>query len=148
MVDKTPTYSRSELIEIANITGTQLDYFVKLGVVAPDVGDVRKRYSREEAVLVILTAAMVHFGMTPTILARPMDWLRKEVNLDESNGLWENIRYALSHSKPLFLMVFTSEERWDCKWSNKVERLEGVATWHTFDLTRILNKLRWGGEYE
>ena len=52
---------RQPMSEIASITPVQLDYLVRIGAVAPDMGKTRKHYSYKEATLVLVAAQLVSF---------------------------------------------------------------------------------------
>lgn len=49
---------RTPMAELAGLTPPQLDYFVKIGAVQPDLGDKRKHYSPFEAALVLIAGQL------------------------------------------------------------------------------------------
>ncbi|MCA2010717.1 hypothetical protein LCM17_04410 [Cereibacter sphaeroides] len=49
---------RTPMAELAGLTAPQLDYFVRIGAVSPDLGDKRKHYSPFEAALVLIAGQL------------------------------------------------------------------------------------------
>lgn len=50
---------RTQMAELAGMTTAQLDYFIRLGALAPDLGEVRKYYSAYEAALVLIAGQLM-----------------------------------------------------------------------------------------
>ncbi|WP_297775586.1 hypothetical protein [uncultured Roseovarius sp.] len=80
--DPKPLY-RTQMAKMAGITPVQLDYLVRLGVVAPDLGEVRKHYSECEARLAIVAGELQRFCKDAKSLKEPMDQLRCMVSWPE-----------------------------------------------------------------
>ena len=77
------TYSRPDVAEWARLSPTQLDYFTKLGVTEPDVGDKRKRYSLLEARLTVIAGRALAMGISPRALIGPIGFLRENLKWPE-----------------------------------------------------------------
>lgn len=72
------TYSRQDAATWAGLTVSRIEYLQKLNVIAPDVGDVRKRFSLHEArMTVIVGCLLTDFGVDPKLLVDPIAWLRE-----------------------------------------------------------------------
>lgn len=142
------SYPRAALIEIAGLSGAQLDYLVKLGVVAPDIGAQRKRYSQDEAILVVIAGAALRAGVPANRLEEPVEWLREQLKDDSNNGFLENVRMAadtsielpdeISTGKPLFIhFAFLGDYGWRCAWSNEAQSIDEAEVWYTINFRRL-----------
>ena len=121
----------------AGLTRPQLNHFHKIGLCVSDVGDVRKRISRNEAILTAGVAAFVRLGVQPQNLVAPFDWLREQLATDENctkrlgfavDGIPEN-----SHTPELmkhaildfWFVIFADDEEWKAQWGNTGAPIEG-----------------------
>lgn len=71
------------MAELANITPTQLDYFVKLGAFAPDLGDNRKHFSTYEAALVLIAGQLSPIVKDQKVIADALRQLRDFLKVGE-----------------------------------------------------------------
>lgn len=71
--------SRPDVAEWAQLSLSQLEYLGKADIVAPDVGDQRKRFSLNEARLAVIAGCALTNGLTPRALAGPIGWLREHI---------------------------------------------------------------------
>ncbi|WP_129432119.1 hypothetical protein [Roseovarius sp. A46] len=72
------------MAKMAGITPVQLDYLVRLGVVAPDVGGHRKHYSEFEMRLAVIAGEMLQFCRDAKTLKGSIDHLRSIVTWPDS----------------------------------------------------------------
>ena len=109
------TFSRSQIAASCNLPTSQIDYLIKLELVAPDVGDQRKVFSSEEAAFVKICAAAVKYGVQPQRLSEPLAWLREAVALPEG--------VVFSSLGDLYL-------RYQANLVQSIWRNLGVEDWH------------------
>jgi hypothetical protein len=83
--------SRRDVSKWAGISLPQLDHFGSAGVAAADVGGERKRFSIDEARMVVIAGRCLKYGMTPRALVEPIDWLRKYVRWPAVEGIPKNL---------------------------------------------------------
>lgn len=74
------SYSRSAVSEWSGIDGSQLEYAVKQGVLIPDVGGARKRFSLLESRMAVVTGALLPYVSAPSNLRGPIAWLREKAS--------------------------------------------------------------------
>lgn len=86
------TLSRSEAAEWAAISMSQLEYFAKLDVSKPDVGNQRKRFSIAEARLLVVAGCALENAVSPKALKEPIAWLREFAAYPEWFGTPETVQ--------------------------------------------------------
>lgn len=129
---------RSQMAEIAGITPVQLDYLVRLGIVAPDLGKRRKGFSMEEARITAGAAAFLRLGLAPASLAGPFKWLREQISADPKcmvrwdiaiNGPMTDLS-SLGFSdftiSDFWFAIVVDENHWQAHWNNTGAPVEGA----------------------
>jgi len=79
------TYSRAAVAEWAGVQGSQLEYLVKQGVLVPDAGGVRKRFSLLEARLAVVVGAMLPYVANVAYIKGPVAQLREEATFPDAD---------------------------------------------------------------
>ncbi len=112
----------------AGLSMTQLDYLAKLEIAAPDVGDSRKRFSRNEGRLVVILGCLIRLGVSPSLLKSVADTIRKNVVTDErfDAACRGTEDYCLS-------IAIRSDGKSDIVAGSDPERISGFAGWMVID---------------
>ena len=84
----------------------QTEYLIKAGVAVPDVGGERKRFSINEARMVVIAGRCLAYGMAPRALVEPIGWLRDFSSWPEINGLPRNLPKLRLNCLPIASGVF------------------------------------------
>lgn len=139
----------------AGLTRPQLNHFHKIGLCISDVGEVRKRISRQEALLTAGVTAFVRQGVQPKNLVAPFNWLREQLATDENcarrwgyavNGLPEGAEPAEHAILDFWFAISADDEEWEAHWSNTGAPIEGKEACAMVNIrTVILNRGRLGG---
>lgn len=153
------TFSRDEVAEWAGLTRPQLNHFHKIGLCVSDVGDVRKRISRQEAVLTASVAAFVRLGVQPQHLIDPFDWLRKQLETnDVIIGDWKTAVDGLpkdhfasitddpveqaklwdAASKDFWFSVYADGTEWKTEVGRTVTSIEGKEGFVTINVRTVV----------
>lgn len=70
------------MANLAGMTPVQLDYFVRIGAVAPDLGDQRKHYSIFEAALVLIAGQLMPHLKDQQLIPQIIQWIRNNLKVD------------------------------------------------------------------
>ena len=129
-------FSRAAVAEWAGLTAAQLDYLLRLEVVAPDVGGERKKFSHDEARMVVIAGSMIRAGLTPQVLKGPIGWLR-EFAAKEKGGI-SDFDYFESGAKPLYVAVLAGDDSWAVATDGGGPPEVGdTGFWFSFELSRL-----------
>jgi len=70
---------RIALSQEAKLSPAQIDYLMQLEIIAPDVGEIRKKFSLDEARIATICAALLPVCKSAKFLVAPIQWLRRTV---------------------------------------------------------------------
>ena len=70
------TFSRAEVADQAGLDSSQLEYLIKQGILVPDIGGKRKKFSRNEATLAVIAGAFLPHVSKHSILKEPIALMR------------------------------------------------------------------------
>ncbi|HBZ42628.1 MAG TPA: hypothetical protein DEO85_00895 [Maritimibacter sp.] len=157
MIDE--TFSRDEVAAWAGLTRPQLNHFHKIGLCVSDVGDVRKRISRQEAILTAGVAAFVRLGVQPQNLVAPFNWLREQLATDDGvirdwkvavNGLPKDA-FAFATADPVqqaelwdtalkdfWFSVYADESEWKTQVGRSPTFIEGKEGFVSINIRTVL----------
>ena len=95
------TYSRAAVAEWAAVQGSQLEYLVKQGILVPDAGGVRKRFSLLEARLAVVVGAMLPYVANVAYIKGPIIQLREEATFPDADvpRSFGELQRALSYER-------------------------------------------------
>lgn len=105
------TYEKRQVSLWTGLTSTQLDYFVKLGVCAPDVGGKKKKYSSVEARITVIASAALRLGISASDLAAPISKLRAMVGKNSDDQcIASSFMEATMDRQDCFVFLFLDNE--------------------------------------
>lgn len=150
------TFSRDDVAEWAGLTRHQLNHMHKIGLCVSDVGEFRKRISKQEAVITACAAAFMRAGVAPASLVEPFKFLRESLRDDTLTArLWAFAvddlpvdhfsdtkipdELSVSVDNKFFIAIYADETEWQASLGNSPTTIDTKESCIVVEVAKVLS---------